>query len=358
MPKIGPQFETLGPFRDERYDGAERPFSQRFERSMPTFRDSDNFALKATPPAPENKLPITKLPTAMAAHQGNRITTAKFFGPLFGPAGPQVSDINQGQAGSCYLLSTLAALAIHDPQVIRDLIKDNGDGTFTVRLFQQVDGVPVPGAPPLLIRIDSELHVDISVNHKGQPFAYSTTYATSMPYATFSSSLSAMTEQAMWVPLLEKAFAAYRGGSYDNMGQRGWSHEAMAAILGRPAVRTRISQLGLAATFAMLKTAERTLSPVTLATNTDPDKISMFTNTGYVPGHAYTFVGVSERGGQKFVTVRNPWGHVEPSNNSPDDGTFEISLEELGAFFEIIGSAPKSAATGKSTLPTSVRSLL
>ena len=56
--------------------------------------------------------------------------------PLF-PHDPSPNDINQGGLGDCYLLSALAAVAEHNPQKIRDCMRDNGDGTVTVRFYQQ-----------------------------------------------------------------------------------------------------------------------------------------------------------------------------------------------------------------------------
>ncbi len=55
--------------------------------------------------------------------------------------GPQITDINQGSLGDCCLLASLGAIALYDPQLIRDMFVDNGNGTFGVRFF--VGGQPV-----------------------------------------------------------------------------------------------------------------------------------------------------------------------------------------------------------------------
>lgn len=46
------------------------------------------------------------------------------------------NDIDQDGYGSCSVLSTLHTIASQDPSVIQDMIRDNGDGTYTVT-FQE-----------------------------------------------------------------------------------------------------------------------------------------------------------------------------------------------------------------------------
>jgi uncharacterized protein with LGFP repeats len=58
-------------------------------------------------------------------------------GPLFGPHGPMLLEINQGSVGDCYFVATLGSLAAKNPQAIRDMFIDNGDGTYSVRFFNR-----------------------------------------------------------------------------------------------------------------------------------------------------------------------------------------------------------------------------
>ena len=77
--------------------------------------------------------------------------------PLF-PHDPSYSDIIQGALGDCYLVSTLSAIALHNPQRIKDAMVDNGDGTVTVRFWQRNRGTKGPGVndtfEPFYVKVD------------------------------------------------------------------------------------------------------------------------------------------------------------------------------------------------------------
>ena len=53
--------------------------------------------------------------------------------PLYSATGVSPEDVVQGGLGSCYFHSTMAAIARTHPEKIQGFIRDNGDGTFTVR---------------------------------------------------------------------------------------------------------------------------------------------------------------------------------------------------------------------------------
>ena len=65
--------------------------------------------------------------------------------PIF-PHEPSIHDIRQGVVGDCYLLSGLASLAMTEPEQIKQSIRDNQDGTATVRLFKR--GIDNPSELP------------------------------------------------------------------------------------------------------------------------------------------------------------------------------------------------------------------
>ena len=58
--------------------------------------------------------------------------------PLFGANGPSMNDIDQGDLGDCYFLSSLAEVAQQNPDIISSMFTSNGNGTYGVRFY--VDG--------------------------------------------------------------------------------------------------------------------------------------------------------------------------------------------------------------------------
>ncbi len=55
------------------------------------------------------------------------------------PHEPCVEDVGQGCLGDCYLISLLAGIVNSRPMLIKNMLKDNGDGTVTVRFFKGYD---------------------------------------------------------------------------------------------------------------------------------------------------------------------------------------------------------------------------
>lgn len=52
---------------------------------------------------------------------------------LYGPQGISPDSVRQGGLGSCYFHSTVAALAQSNPQLLKEMITDNSNGTYTVQ---------------------------------------------------------------------------------------------------------------------------------------------------------------------------------------------------------------------------------
>ncbi len=123
---------------------------------------------------------------------------------------PNVNDVNQGAIGDCYLVAALASIAAINPRAIYDMMRDNGDGTVTVRLYSIV---PPPGQTARYFTIAKSV---VSDERKSSG--------------------------ALWVPLLEKAFATLGQGadkstigskSYAQIGDGGHSDRAFHILTGQ-----------------------------------------------------------------------------------------------------------------------------
>ncbi|MCA9189324.1 MAG: hypothetical protein KDA99_27055, partial [Planctomycetales bacterium] len=125
--------------------------------------------------------------------------------PLFNGS-PKINDVFQGSTGDCYFLSRLAAMAKANPDSIRKMVTDLGDGTYAVRFYR--NGVPE------YVRVDADLWVE-----NGTP-----------KYAKLGQG------GALWAPIIEKAYAFWRTklGNYGsiNGGNGGWQHSSQELLGG------------------------------------------------------------------------------------------------------------------------------
>lgn len=220
-------------------------------------------------------------------------------------------DILQGRIGDCYFMASLSAVAESNPSFLRESIRLNRDGTFTVRFFNK--------GKPVYVKVDS----DIPQDQSGRPI-----YGASAD------------KGELWVSIMEKGYAKLNNG-YNKIGNGGQMEPALETITG---VKSKTDTLSKpAALYAQLSQALAVGCAVTAGTrNGEPSK-------GIVPTHAYTVLRVFEKDGQKQVTLRNPWGFYEWSGKGADslnNGTFSMPLEDFQKSFECISmtnSRPKSA---------------
>lgn len=223
--------------------------------------------------------------------------------------GVNFDDPVQGQVGDCYLVSALSALALTRPSAIRDAVRPNGDGTFTVTFFER-------GSSGRSKKV--ELVVDATVPRRdGEPH-----YASGRD----------VTE--LWPVLIEKAYAAWKG-SYLRI-EGGMSCNAFEALTGKKASWFPVGRdLGGDALFDKLKRLHDSKAALVVISNPWTKK------KGMSPDHAYTVLSVFERDGERFVKLRNPWGWLEPRGDGVDDGRFELSFDSFLSTMSTVEFLPK-----------------
>jgi hypothetical protein len=200
--------------------------------------------------------------------------------PLFSSQGPHADDIRQGGLGDCWFLATLAAVAHKDPDVIRQSVVEMGDGTYAAMFYE--DG------ERRYYRVDNDLP-----EQRDLPLL--------TPNGTLAYAKPGI-DGAMWVPILEKAYALHDGsgggeGEYDGIAG-GWSDNAFSDM-GIGSVDYDVDDEGVLQQIANHLAAGRPITIDTVHGEFEP-------GDSIVASHVYTVISVDVAHGS--ITVRNPWG--------------------------------------------------
>ncbi len=204
--------------------------------------------------------------------------------PLFSSTGPNIEDIDQNILADCWMLGSLAGLTFRNPNAIRNLIVEFGDGTFGVKLGGK------------FFRVDA----DLPVTHAG---------STTLAFAGVG------LENSLWVALVEKAYAFYHpkdSGNYIGL-EWGYDDHAMQAF----GLSTGIDHAEDLAMPMVFRAAQQFDAGrvVTISFHRD-DGQSGIAN-GFSFRHTYTVTGVvrDQFGIPTGLIVRNPWGPNETAGN-------------------------------------------
>jgi hypothetical protein len=127
-----------------------------------------------------------------------------------------VNDIKQSNyIGDCFFLAALGSLAKANPATIRNMLKDNKNGTYTVTLhLRQKDG--------------SRVATDVTITNE-------------MLYDNNGNLIAAGDgDGELWVMIIEKAYAKAMGG-YDNIEDGGLGNEAIEVLTGKSSKTAKIT---------------------------------------------------------------------------------------------------------------------
>ena len=217
-------------------------------------------------------------------------TTAN--GSLF-LGGASAADIVQGATGDCYYLAALASTAHEKNFAIGDMFRDNGDDTWSVRLFTN--------GKTDYVTVDRMMATSSSGNYI---------------YANAGQSVASNNE--LWVALAEKAYAQVNesgrigqdGSNFYGNGNDngiGWGSVAAAArhITGLNASSSTTASFTQTALINLINSNKVvTISGFNnLATNSNAGETQISTA---VQGHAYAITGYNSTTGR--FSIRNPWG--------------------------------------------------
>lgn len=207
----------------------------------------------------------------------------------------ELNDVTQGQVGDCFILVGIGAIAKQNPENVRDIIKDKGNGNYEVRLYnQRLDGSFEETSVPVNGKLIGEGHAKYGDAAK----------------------VEGKEQKEAWTVLIEKAYIQGNVGSYKNANKGGSARQVMTALTGREA-ETKINANLSADEFSKLLKSNRAIVFST------PDKASEITNgkmrgkfEGYklVENHAYVLQEVKTNDkGKEVAVLYNPWGtqHAE-----------------------------------------------
>ena len=198
----------------------------------------------------------------------------KASGSLF-VNGLNYADIKQGYLGDCYFLASLAETALRDSSAISNMFIDNGDGTFTVKFYQN-------GAADY-VTVDRQLPVDSKGN---------------FVFANFGASAGDPNAE-LWTVLAEKA--------YVEMNAKWGTRQNDYASIASGYIGNALSNItGLATTLGNALSFTSAVASWTAGALMGFASLSAPLLSSVVSNHAYAVVDYNSTL-QKF-TLFNPWG--------------------------------------------------
>jgi hypothetical protein len=228
-------------------------------------------------------------------------------GVLFAHGKPSDADIVQGEIGDCFFLSALGSAAAHDSSAITHMFISNGDGTYTVRFYQEIfepDGS--------IQQVPDYVTVNLELPESSGQFVF----------ANLGKSISS-SSNVLWVALVEKAYAQLAAEGWSAGGTAnsyrsingGPTPAAMQQIMGEPV--SWVAPLNSSAIRQMINDLN-TGDLVSL--DSEPFEPS---SSHVIADHSYYVIGYDEHKGT--FTALNPWGIT--------DGTLHLTASQVERYF-------------------------
>jgi hypothetical protein len=237
--------------------------------------------------------------------------------------GSSISDDEpvQGNIGDCYLVAALSSIAELQPEFLRNALRLNSDGTVSATFYVRPTGT----APlePVEVTVDCKL-----LMQDKQQLA-----------ATDSNS------DVLWPALYEKMWARLKG-SYAGTQHEDTPLDAMESVTGKPGEHRPIfADSDPGEVFALLKGALGSKNPTVACTysNGEGPFSEAQPQSPVCFSHAYSVLGVDDNGGERTVTLRNPWGLKGPSDGTQIQGDIlTLSLADFIRYFCMIDTVDLS----------------
>jgi hypothetical protein len=209
--------------------------------------------------------------------------------------GVSPDDVHQGQLGDCNLLAPAMAVARVSPAAIQSLITSNGNGTYNVTLYYRDH-----------FWWDLTAHVFTISNQLPVDQAGNLVYGQSFDVGPAG--------RELWVSLLEKALAKWKGSYADAEGAL-WDKEGLELLTGNEAIEHDPRDFTKDLSVGLVAGALRANHALTACTSTsrwkrwwlNDDEKAEIQRWDIVLDHAYSIVAADERA--QTVDLKNPWGN-------------------------------------------------
>lgn len=227
------------------------------------------------------------------------------------------NDIDQDRYGSCSVLSTLHTIASQDPSVIQDMIRDNGDGTYTVTFQEEKEILGVTVWVPVEVTVSGPFSAGGGAN-PGDTSAQGS---------------------EVWPAIIEKAYVQHFHPEFANdqtiwPGNRGVNPaDVMQHILGADATTSSTGDISSTQMTELLANGDAVVAWTPgfkddkdnwLPNVTDEQK-ELIEHYGIAGGHAYAVSEVIPAGtpytdphtgeqvtcDEDVIVLDNPWGHSD-----------------------------------------------
>jgi len=256
-----------------------------------------------------------------AEHPGISLQNAGLYNTSGSNANePSLNDIHQGGYGDCGFLASLGALAQNDPNAIKDMIHDNGNGTYTVTFHVQNSdfrdlwgyGNSYTTRQVTISAKDISPSVARGWHDNGKqviwPAVIEAAYAKMHDTKIFGHGLDINSLGINGLDINELGI----NSGYSNVG---WPQPVLENLTGHdaqsynPLVFLIVEGAGLKSQFDSGKLITVS-TPESDGTQDGHDK--GLNPYGLIAGHAYTVTNVYMKNGQEYVSLSNPWGFGQP----------------------------------------------
>jgi hypothetical protein len=199
------------------------------------------------------------------------------------------TDINQGQIGDCFLLSSIGEIAMQKPSFISNMIHLNANGTETITLYEGSNGLAADYG---------------TTKYKAVTEVVSNVFQSNGVNNGASQDVMA-SQKEIWPQVIEKADAQLNGGpGLSSIANGGSPVIALEQLTGHAAQWVDPANLTLANLITFVNSADLLVFD-TRASGALP--------SGLVNNHAYMFDGITGSGANALVHFANPWGIDNPS---------------------------------------------